>query len=167
MKNINELNPWMFRELLYSGEYAIRVESEDDIQKLAKRLGYSYAKYYCDFNDYQVYELLYDEPQMYAITPEMLFIQYKYARLDVDGEVKELQKAIHNLELPEVSQSDEQQGKSGILPGGNSLTDEIISLKSKVADKLHDLKEKLHIRQDETDDYWIDEEWDDSPDETC
>ena len=59
MKNMNELNPWLFRELLHDGEYAVRVESEEDIQQLARRLGYDRAEYYCDYNEHRFYELLY------------------------------------------------------------------------------------------------------------
>ena len=159
VKNIYELNPWLFRELLHGGEYAIRVESEEDIQSLAKRLGYSYAEYYCDYNDYQVYELLYDEPRMYAASPEMLFVQYKYARLDLEGEIRELQKAVYDMEFPEPARTEDAQSSR------KPITGEIINLKTKVADKLNDLKDRLHSRRDEPDDYWIDD-GDDWTDET-
>ena len=167
MRNINELNPWLFRELLHGGEYAIRVESEADIQALAKRLGYSYARCYCDFNDYQVYELLYDEPHMYSTSPEMLFIQYKYARLDKEGEIQELQKAVYNhLEFPETTGSNQPHMRSAMLPPGKPLADEIISFRTRVADRLNDFKERRHRRRDDQDDDWIDDGWDDYEEET-
>ena len=156
MRNITELNPWLFRELLHDGEYAVRVESEEDIQKLARRLGYDRAEYYCDYNDHRVYELLYEEPRMYATSPEMLFVQYKYARLDRKGEIRELQKAIYDMEFPEASPVPEKSpASSDRAPAG-----EIISLRSKVTEKLNDLKDKLNMRRDEPDDYWIDDGYD-------
>ncbi|MBR6852254.1 MAG: hypothetical protein IKM88_18700, partial [Lachnospiraceae bacterium] len=79
-----------------------------------------------------------------------------YARLDRKGEIRELQKAIYDMEFPEASPVPEKSpASSDRAPAG-----EIISLGSKVAEKLNDLKERLNARRDEPDDYWIDDGYD-------
>ena len=149
MRNIYELNPWLFRELLHGGKYAVRVESEEDIQELAKHLGYSYAQYYCDYNNYRVYELLYDQPRMYPVSPEMLFIQYKYARLDTEGEIREIQDSVYDMELPEKTTPFRRK----------ALTEEVISLRDKAGAVLGAIRDRLRLRskyEQESDD---DQEW--------
>ena len=149
MRNIYELNPWLFRELLHGGKYAVRVESEEDIQELAKHLGYSYAQYYCDYNNYRVYELLYDQPRMYPVSPEMLFIQYKYARLDTEGEIREIQNSVYDMELPEKTIPFQRK----------ALTEEVISLRDKAGAILGAIRDRLRLQskyEEESDD---DQEW--------
>lgn len=89
-----EMNLWFLKNMLHSGRHAVRVESDEELQQLATDLSYDRAVYYCRYQEYDVYELIHDNQLFYSAPPEFILLQYRYARLDADGEAEDIQRYV-------------------------------------------------------------------------